>query len=59
MPDHDDVAGLVLQGGAESACQQMQIVIAQHHHRIVAERTDQPQALQRLGPAIHQIAHEP
>ena len=38
---------------------QMQIVIAQHRDRAVAQRLHQAQHLQRTRPAIDQIADEP
>ena len=39
--------------------QQMQVVIAEHHHRAIAQFPDESQHLQRLRPAVDQVADEP
>ena len=39
--------------------QQVQVVIAQNGDGAVAQRFDQTQHLQRIRPAIDQIAHQP
>jgi hypothetical protein len=39
--------------------QQRQVVVAEHHHRLRPQRMHQPQRLQRLAAAVHQVAAEP
>ena len=39
--------------------QQMQVVIAEHRHRGVAERHDLAQHAERVGSAIDEVADEP
>ena len=39
--------------------QQMQIVVSQHHDRVVAECAHPPQRRQRVGAAVDQIPDEP
>ena len=39
--------------------EQMQVVVAEHGDRAVAQRLDQPQHLQRTRSAVHQVADQP
>src|SRR5262249_24923988 len=55
----DRVGGLDLALRGECHREQMQIVIAEHGDRVLAERSHETQRFERLRPAIHEVAGEP
>ncbi len=54
-----DGIGLAPLGVAARERQQVQVVIAEHDDRGVAQARDEPQHAERIGPAIDEVADEP
>ncbi len=53
------VAGFVAQVRAIGPGEQVQVMIAQHYHGVVAQGADQPQAGEGFRTAVDEVAHEP
>jgi hypothetical protein len=51
--------GLAAPLRAKGKCQQVQVVIAQHHDGVITQGADQPQTVQGFGSPIDQVTHEP